>query len=262
MVEQMRPTLLFDEVDNIFSSRRDVDQTKRDLVGLINAGYRRGRVAYRMGGPNMRTLEAFDPFGPKALAGIGKCLPDTVADRSIPIRLTRKHRGEVRERFRLRVHEPEVVALGERLGAAVGAVLDDLRNAWPPLPDELSDRAQDVWEPLLAVADRAGGDWPARARDAAKALSATGDVGDDSAGVELLADLRDLFQAEQTDRLASAVIVERLNTLDERPWGGWHPGGRIPGARPRPDVARLRRLVDEVTHRHHDASRLRARRPR
>ena len=33
-----------------------------------------------------------------------------------------------------------------------------------PPTDQLSDRAQDVWEPLLAIADLAAGDWPV-ARD-------------------------------------------------------------------------------------------------
>jgi len=46
-----------------------------------------------------------------------------------------------------------------------------LAAARPELPDELGDRAQDVWEPLLAIAELAGGDWPERARTAAVALS-------------------------------------------------------------------------------------------
>ena len=54
------------------------------------------------------------------------------------------------------------------------------------VPDGLNDRAADNWEPLLAVADRAGGDWPERARKAAVALSGNGVVKDDSAGVMLL----------------------------------------------------------------------------
>ena len=42
------------------------------------------------------------------------------------------------------------------------------------VPDGLNDRAADNWEPLLAIADRAGGDWPERARKAALALSGNG----------------------------------------------------------------------------------------
>src|SRR5215204_2550337 len=81
------PTLLLDEVDAIFKSRE-----REELRGLLNAGYRRGAVVHRMGGANNRTLETFPVFGPKAFAGIGNCLPDTISDRAIPIRLQRRVR--------------------------------------------------------------------------------------------------------------------------------------------------------------------------
>jgi len=48
---------------------------------------------------------------------------------------------------------------------AVRAHMDQLREAEPDMPVE--DRPADTWEPLIAVADLAGGDWPARARKAA-----------------------------------------------------------------------------------------------
>ena len=48
---------------------------------------------------------------------------------------------------------------------------ETLRTARPALPEALNDRAQDNWEPLLGIADLAGGDWPKAARDAALELS-------------------------------------------------------------------------------------------
>ncbi|HET9655441.1 MAG TPA: DUF3631 domain-containing protein [Kineosporiaceae bacterium] len=44
-----------------------------------------------------------------------------------------------------------------------------LESAAPGMP--LEDRAADTWEPLIAVADLAGGPWPGRARAAALALT-------------------------------------------------------------------------------------------
>ena len=41
----------------------------------------------------------FATFCPKAIAGIGK-LPDTIADRAIPITMKRRAPGETVERFR------------------------------------------------------------------------------------------------------------------------------------------------------------------
>src|SRR4051794_7858052 len=95
-IAELSPTLLFDEVDAIFGPKA---RDREDLRGMLNAGYRRGAVARRMGGPKMTTLEAFPVFCAKAFAGIGE-LPDTLRDRSIRLRLERRTREETIERFR------------------------------------------------------------------------------------------------------------------------------------------------------------------
>jgi len=149
VIDDRHPTLLIDEVDAIFGKRSQRDE----LRGIINAGYRRGATTHRMGGPNNTTLQTFSVYCPKAFAGIGDCLPETVSDRAIPIRLMRRTRGQTVERFRLREVEPEGHALRDRLADWLEPQLDYLVESRPSLPDELDDRAQDVWEPLLAVAD-------------------------------------------------------------------------------------------------------------
>src|SRR5207245_1607672 len=73
----------------------------------------------------------------------------------------------------------------------------------------------DNWAVMLAIADAAGGEWPARAHRAAKELAGLDDATDDDA-VTLLADLRDLFG--RTDRLTSAHIVASLGAREDRPW--------------------------------------------
>src|SRR5262249_4339948 len=86
----------------------------------------------------------------------------------------------------------------------------------------------DNWEPLLALADAAGGEWPKRACTAALELSASRDSSEDpSRGVRLLTDLRAIFTE---DRAASGDLCDRLNQLEESPWGGWHDGS---GLKPR-----------------------------
>jgi hypothetical protein len=57
-------------------------------------------------------------YCPKAFAGIG-ALPDTVADRSIPIRLQAKKKGEAVRRFLHREVKPAADALGEQITAWV-----------------------------------------------------------------------------------------------------------------------------------------------
>src|SRR6266508_4203186 len=98
-VAELTPTLMLDEADVIFAGKaRDRD----DLRGLLNAGYKRGAVAHRMGGAKMTELQTFPVFCPKIFAGIGDCLPDTITDRAIRIRLERRTRGETIDRFRRR----------------------------------------------------------------------------------------------------------------------------------------------------------------
>lgn len=155
-IAELSPTLLFDEVDAIFGKKA---REREDLRGLLNAGYRRGALARRMGGPRMTTLESFPVFCAKAIAGLGE-LPDTITDRAIRIQLERKTRDERIERFRRREVEAEAQLLRERLADWLEPQLDELRAARPQLPDKLDDRAQDIWEPLLAIADLAEGDQP------------------------------------------------------------------------------------------------------
>ncbi len=172
--------LLLDELDAVF---RDHSDRYEELRGVINAGHRRGATVPRnVPGPNNTwVVKAFPVFGPRALAGIGR-LPDTIADRSIPIRMVKRKESEPLDRFRHR----DARAEAEQLVADVVAAL----KANPPareagLPAGSSDRAADAWEPLLAIADVAGGAWPSRARRAATVLHASR-ARDDSLGPRLI----------------------------------------------------------------------------
>jgi len=217
VVDQKAPTLLMDEVDAVFKSR-----DREELRGLLNAGYRRGAVAHRMGGSNNTQLQTFAVFCPKAFAGIGDCLPDTITDRAIAIRLKRRTRDESVERFRLREVEPEGATLRDRVADWLAPQLDYLAGQRPALPDELDDRAQDVWEVLFAVADVADEDWPARARRAALSLSAGEEREDDSLTVMLLRDIHGLFARNGHDRVRTADLLTHLHGIEESPWGDWY----------------------------------------
>jgi hypothetical protein len=208
-------TLLLDETDAAFKSG---DEYSEALRGILNAGHRRGGsyTVVTGKGENMEAKD-FSVFGPKAIAGIGR-LPDTVADRSIPIRLKRKSVGEPVIRFRHRKVRAEATALRSRLAAWAHSHLEDLRNAEPDLPVELSDRAQDGAEPLLAIADATGNTWAVRARRALIELC-TGTAGEDqSLRTELLIDIRTIFEDQCVDAMASEELVAALNGLQDHPW--------------------------------------------
>jgi hypothetical protein len=219
-IDKLGPTLLLDEADAIFGKSNG--REREDLRGMLNAGWRRGAVALRMGGARMTKLEAFPVFCPKAFAGIGDYLPDTLADRSIALRLERRTRDEPVERFRRRDVVPEGEMLRDRLADWLEPQVDELRAARPPLPDELDDRAWDLWEPLLALADLAGGDWPDRARRDAVELSTGEARQDDSLSARLLADLRTVFSENGAERFRTADLLDELYKIEESPWGDWY----------------------------------------
>jgi hypothetical protein len=212
-----QPSLLLDESDAAFKGDKDYAEALR---GILNAGFRRGGVTSLCVGQGANlSYRDFPVFGAKAIAGIGK-LPDTIADRAVPIELRRRRRGEHVERFRQRKVEPHAVPLNSAAAAWAEANLTALAEAEPELPDELDDRAQDIVEPLLAIAEAVGGEWPDRARRAAVALL-TGEHRDDaeSLGVRLLRDIRTIFDIEKAEQLRTTAILSELNQVDDAPWG-------------------------------------------
>lgn len=219
-IEADAPTLLLDEVDTIFGRGRAAQQYE-GLRALLNAGYRRGSKVPRCVGEGRKvTVQEFEVFCPKALAGIGD-LPDTVADRSIPIRLSRRAPTEPVERFRYAAARAEANLIREAIEGWVDAVEDELRAARPVPLERLNDRAAEAWEPLIIIADAARGDWPRRARAAAIALS--GDQpNEETLGVQLLHDVRTVLIEKEADRIASSDLASALGELEESPWGNWH----------------------------------------
>jgi hypothetical protein len=214
-IERDGPALLMDEADAIFKGR---SETYQELRGLLNAGNRRGTKVARCS-DHGRDLKDFDVFCPKAIAGIGD-LPDTITDRSIAIRLQRKTRSERVERFRYRDASERAAVIRDPLEAWGRGSIEELRAARPLIPEVLNDRAADGWEALFAIADLAGGDWSAKARQAAVELCGVAD--DESIGVLLLRHIQDAFGDSSSDRLSSRDLLEHLcNREDGAPWAGW-----------------------------------------
>jgi hypothetical protein len=232
-ISEEKPTLLLDEVDTVFGG-----QTKgwhEELRSILNAGYRPGSPVVRCVGEGARVhTQPFEVFCPKLLAGIGN-LPDTIADRSLPIRLQRRATDEPVERFRIRRAKRLAEPLREACEQWATEHLDHLAEAEPELPDVLDDRAQDAYEPLIAIADAAGGDWPARARTALTRLRIDSADHDDAAAARMLADIRTVFTHVGEDRLFSKDLAHSLAQLED---AQWNPAD----ARP-PDPRTIARLL-------------------
>lgn len=207
-------TLLIDEADTIFTRPGDND----DVRGILNAGHQRGKPVTRYDA-NTQSIERLETFCMAALAGIGM-MPDTIEDRAVVVRMRRRAKGEKVAPWRIKRDRPILIKLGVELTAWLAAHLAELENAEPDMPVE--DRAADTWEPLIAVADLAGGDWPALARKAALILTGEAEsVAMASDGSRLLNDCHAAFGDDEA--LPTAALIDRLKADQEAPWADLTP---------------------------------------
>jgi hypothetical protein len=206
-VDAERPTLLLDESDAAFAGNKEYSEALR---AVLNNGHSRGGVASLCVGQGTNIApKDFQVFCPKAIAGIGR-LPDTVADRSIPIRMKRRAPNEQAERFRRRLLTNESADVKKQLCAWIANNKRRFSDVQPELPESLSDRQQDGCEPLLAIADVAGGDWPERVRNALLEIL-TGEAAEDySTGVRLLSDIRNVFELQRVESLSTRDLLAAL----------------------------------------------------
>jgi len=219
------PTLLIDEADAFIKDNEE-------LRGLLNSGHTRDSAyVIRTQGDNF-TPAKFTTWGAKALAGIGQ-LSDTLMDRAVILELRRKLPHEEVER--IRDADPDLFdVLRAKLARFAEDNRDRVRKARPPLPQSLNDRAQDNWEPLLAIAMTAGGEWLRIGCAAALKLSG-GEHESQTTGIELLSDIREIFV--DRDKVSSADLITLLCSDEERPWATFNRGKPIT---PRQVARRLR----------------------
>jgi len=205
------PTLLYDEIDTVFGPKAKENE---EIRGVLNAGHRRGATAGRC---VVRGREVFTEELPAycavALAGLGD-LPDTILTRSVIIRMKRRAPHEQVEPYRRRIHASEGHRLRDLVAAWCEQVAD--RITWPELPPEIEDRNADVWEPLVAVADAIGGEWPELARAAAIDHVRRTRESSPSLGIKLLSDLFVVFKGHSV--MSTATLLEALHAMEESPW--------------------------------------------
>jgi hypothetical protein len=225
-VDAERPTLLLDESDAAFSGEKEYAEALR---GILNTGYRRsGKASLCVGQGASINYRDFSTFGAKAIAGIGE-LPGTIGDRALQIELRRRTSDEPCTRWRDRDGHAAAEPIHQQLVDWAGRtnVLNALRKDRPALPDRLDDRKADVWEPLLAIADMAGSEWPERARQAALALA--GAAEDTDIVVELLRDVAEILKDQASTIVTTKDLLSQLTALEDRPWAVWRHDKPITG---------------------------------
>ncbi|WP_024304113.1 DUF3631 domain-containing protein [Pseudogulbenkiania sp. MAI-1] len=213
-VEQWQPTLFIDEADAFADDNEE-------LRGLINSGHTRETAfVVRVVGDDHEP-RTFTTWSAKAMAGIGK-RAGTIESRAIPLQLRRKLPHENTGRLR----SADADALFALLRRQIARWADDhaarLAEHVPAMPDALQNRNADNWEPLLSIADLAGGHWPATARHAALTLSGVEDA--PSVDQELLADIREVFEVRGVARLFTADLLAALLEDEEKSWATYNRG--------------------------------------
>jgi putative DNA primase/helicase len=214
VIEAHRPTLLIDEADSFL---KDNDE----LRGVINSGHTRASAYVIRTVGDDHEPKQFSTWGAKAISGIGR-MPQTIMDRAIVLELRRKMQGEHVEKLR-HADTRDFERLRRMLARFAGDAGPTVERARPEIPATLNDRAADNWEPLLSIADAAGGGWPVLARSAALKLSGV-ESEPLSLTTELLADVRDVFERENVPRISSADLLRALCDDDEGPWATYNRG--------------------------------------
>ncbi|MFD5397513.1 DUF3631 domain-containing protein [Streptomyces sp. NPDC127097] len=221
-------TLLVDEADTLFGTTKAAEKNE-EVRGLINAGHQRNRPTLRVSGPEHKP-QKFPTFAMAALAGIGD-LPDTVMDRSVVIRMRRRADGEKVAHFRTVRDTPALHAIRDRLTAWLQPLHAQAMDMEPAMP--VDDRAADTWEPLVVIADLAGGEWPTLVRTACRVMTDY-EAGQDEEGgtrTRLLVGIRRAFAAENDPAvLGTKRLLEHLNADKEAPWAEYGANGMTPRA--------------------------------
>ena len=204
-----QPTPLIDEVGRFVTGNTD-------LEGLLDAAcYRDGivrlveKVGTAGGGETFATRKFFC-FSPIAMGGLGAVAP-TIRSRSVRLRMTPASASH--KPVRLADHMRQVSALAEKVGPHLAAHADAIcaqleRGPTAALPPDLINRDADVWEPLFAVAELIGGDWPGRCADAYRLLGRPRRATADTPLRDLL-DALQAFQRERTSNYAAGGAAPR-----------------------------------------------------
>lgn len=143
------PSLLIDEVDNVFKKNSDEGIA---LTAFLNTGYRRGGFyGITEGEGNNRAPKKFSTFAPIAFAGKGEsALPEAVATRSIVFRLQKRLPTQNIEDFYTGQVRQEAEELREWVSQWADFYSQDFKIENVEIA--LRDRDKEVWLPLYGVA--------------------------------------------------------------------------------------------------------------
>ena len=215
LIDKHAPSLFIDEVDTFL---RD----NIELGGILNSGHTKD-LAYvmRCEGDNFEPVR-FSTWCPKALSGISASnISGTLSSRSIILTMRRKQAGESAQNIRHTAPETFI-----DIKRKLARWADDNAGAFSqlhPVIEGLNNREQDNYEPLLAIAMLAGGEWVQHLEHACNA-SRQNNEESKSIGVELLEACKQIFEINHVDKIRSTTLLEHLLKDDEAVFASYNRG--------------------------------------
>ena len=224
VIHKDHPTLFIDEADTLL---RD----NKDLTDIINASHTKGIVVFRCD-PETYDPKPYDCFAPVALAGNDPKMAPATRSRCITITLRRKlpteDCKEMGDGSVLEEHGKQVASLIARAVQDITPLLEKQINGRGDLPglEDLNNRAYDLAKPLAIIAmvadQQASGNvgkgaWFERAVRAIKTVVANR-TETEAKHIQLLRDIKTVFDETKQDALPSKELLTKLKQLDESPW--------------------------------------------
>jgi len=206
-----RPTFLIDEFDT------QNPESQAAIMNILNNGFQRGKKVSRTdrGGNGAFEPRSFEVYGPKILACISADnFSAATTSRAINHRMQRK---------------PADVMM-PKLGKLNGADLKRECQLWVQdnkermekhveagvyIPEKLSDRQGDAWEPLIILSTFAGPVWENRICNAALELHNSCKADTISSHEQILLHCRDLLIERELERISSEDLALYLNNQND-----------------------------------------------
>jgi hypothetical protein len=213
VIDTLRPTLFIDEADTFLAGNGTIR-------GIINSG-NTWRTAYvlRMAksSKSRGKAEPLEPkaenadsafkkyncWCPKVIAMIGQ-VPDTIADRSIVVMMSRKLITETRAPLS-ELNTMNIRAKCARFAQDTAQTVSQFEKI---RGEGLNDRAADTFDPLYVIARLAGNEWEQKLHVAATALSSSSHT--QSPRCELLLDILSIFVMTGSQKLFSRQLASTL----------------------------------------------------
>jgi hypothetical protein len=221
LINQKSATIGQDEIDLYFNGR---GTNRAEMRTVLNEGYEKGatiprQVNYDADEQNIHGAYAL--AGKNADAFLSAESFDTLRSRSIAIIMERKSGDAYVLDYDPEVHNPRLDGLMSELsewGRSYGRHIVGI-DVSEVIPKEITNRDRSIWTVLFRIAEYLGGEWPARAADAARAFVLgewKNEVPIVSPSQELLNSVRSVFTPEE-DFVSTFEILFRLGQLDDRP---------------------------------------------